>query len=329
LASNRVDPFAASNWRQVLPVLEMLQGCNIPVSYQTKGGRGIEEVLESSPPAVWYLSIAMWDDEKRKGIEPGAPSIQSRLELITTLRDKGHHVIVGVNPYEPDWFERGEEELLLQELADRGAWGIWCELLHLNKDQVSRIPQKGQEAIGLLTVYDALKRKHPDYKIRQLEDFRAKALDRGLEVHTIGQGHHSRFWEPFEECYPKLFPTNQGFINHCYEQGLSDYALVSFRDYANYMAPRLPGGTNRIGDYVRVSVKDMRTTRALMQSRYQSFENILKMFWAEPNARTNLTKWWCFAYASYGGKLIVDNDEGLPMLVFRRQPFKELVFALD
>ena len=328
LASNRVDPFAASNWRQVLPVLEIMHGAGIPVSFQTKGGRGIEEVLNYTPPSVWYLSIAMWDDDRRKAIEPGAPTIESRLALISTLRDKGHEVIIGVNPYEPEWFAPGEEDRLLQEFADRGVWGIWCELLHLNKNQLARIPEKGQTAIGDTVIFDALRKKHVPDKVGALEDFRTMAMDKGLEVHTIGQGHYSRFWEPFERCYDKLFPTNQGFINYCYELDIDDYTLISFRDYADYMIPRLPGGLNRIGDYVRVAVKDMRTTRALMSSRYQTFEAILQMGWIEPNCRYNPSQWWCFSYAMYDGKPIVDDHEGMPMMVFRRSPFRETFVGL-
>lgn len=328
LVSNRVDPFAASNWRQVLPVLEMMAGAGIPVSFQTKGGRGIEEVLEYTIPSVWYLSIAMWDDRRRKGIEPGAPAIQSRLELITKLRDKGHEVVIGVNPYEADWFAPGEEERLLQEFADRGVWGIWCESLHLNKNQLGRIPEKGQTAIGSVVIDNALKKQQNPDKVRELENFRAIAIAKGLEVHTIGQGHHSRFWEPFERCYPKLFPTNQSFINYCHEINLEDYSLVSLRDYCEFMLPQLPGGLNRIGDYVRVAVKDMRTTRALMDSRYQTFYDILRMGWIEPNCRYNLTQWWCFAYATFDGKPIVDDQDGFPMLVFRRSAFKELFFDM-
>lgn len=52
VVSNRVDPFAASNHRQSLPVLRVMAGLGIPVAIQTRGGTGVDEALEFLPPSV-------------------------------------------------------------------------------------------------------------------------------------------------------------------------------------------------------------------------------------------------------------------------------------
>jgi len=41
LFSNRVDPFATSNVKLSLPLLEIMRTLDIPVAIQTKGGKGI------------------------------------------------------------------------------------------------------------------------------------------------------------------------------------------------------------------------------------------------------------------------------------------------
>ena len=102
LVSNRVDPFAASNYRQFLPVLEVMSDLGIPVAIQTKGGRGIDQALDLlTSPTVFYITIESDQDEVVKRIAPGAPSIAERFELIALLRSKGHPVVVGWNPCVP------------------------------------------------------------------------------------------------------------------------------------------------------------------------------------------------------------------------------------
>jgi len=71
--SNRVDPFALTNYRHTLPLLEQLAAHNIPVTIQTRGGRGATEAMGMMPPAAWYISIPFLDEELRRRIEPGAP----------------------------------------------------------------------------------------------------------------------------------------------------------------------------------------------------------------------------------------------------------------
>lgn len=72
LSSNRVDPFAISNYRQSLPVLQTLRDCGVPLSFQTRGGRGIDDILRGLPKSTWYISINQDDDALRKKMEPGA-----------------------------------------------------------------------------------------------------------------------------------------------------------------------------------------------------------------------------------------------------------------
>ena len=328
LVSNRVDPFAGSNFRQALPVFEMMDTINMPMTFQTKGGRGIDEVLEYCKPSVWYVSIALLDDKKRAEIEPGAPTIQSRFDLITKLKDKGHEVVIGVNPYEPEWLPDSEAETLLQELSDRDVWGVWCQVFHLNSKQLEKISEKGKAALGENVIRDSLKKVHPVEKIQQLDYFREQVTGYGMEVYTIGQGNQSYFFDPFTRLYDKLFPTMQDFINYCYEMELPDYSLISFADFSDFMLPFLPGGLNRIGDYLKLGLKSQVAYREVCDSRYQTFESLLRMGWTEASCRFNPTQWQCFSYAKIDDKVVVDDAEGLPMIIFRRDRFEELYFDL-
>jgi DNA repair photolyase len=68
----------------------------------------------------------MLDDAVRKRVEPMAPSIESRFELVEQLVAAGHVVTVGVNPLTLDWVP--DFEPLLNRIKDLGAWGAWIEV---------------------------------------------------------------------------------------------------------------------------------------------------------------------------------------------------------
>jgi len=133
--SNKVDPFAASNFQQTLPILEGLTALGVSVQLQTKGGQGIDRALEIVSPSVWYVSISTDNDDLRQKIEPGAPSIAARIDLIAKLTDMGHGVVVGINPIVPEWLP--DPAPLLVAIRAAGAWGCWIEPLHLNKKQIA------------------------------------------------------------------------------------------------------------------------------------------------------------------------------------------------
>jgi hypothetical protein len=37
----------------------------IPVAIQTRGGKGVDDVLDFLPPSVWYISIPCLNDDIR------------------------------------------------------------------------------------------------------------------------------------------------------------------------------------------------------------------------------------------------------------------------
>ncbi|NJK46000.1 MAG: hypothetical protein HC933_18600 [Pleurocapsa sp. SU_196_0] len=171
MISNHVDPFAASNYQQTVPLLELLRYHGIPVTIQTRGGRGIDDALELLEPSVWYISITFNDDAARRIVEPGAPTIQSRLELISQLRERGHRVVVGINPLEPEWMP--DPASILNECASRGAEGAWIESLHLNPKQRDQMTPRERTAIGEAIIIRALRHTRGKIDAATAAQFRA------------------------------------------------------------------------------------------------------------------------------------------------------------
>lgn len=185
LISNRVDPFAASNYQQAVPIITTMAEMGIPVAIQTKGGRGIDDVLSALPPSAWYISISTLDDSIRKRIEPGAPTIDSRFELIEKLTSKGHHVSLGLNPLVPEWCPN--PEALLSRAKDAGAKGVWAERLHLNHKQVANFSERERTMMTDPVITRAQKRTTTPPELELYDNARVFAQSIGLEVYGIAQ----------------------------------------------------------------------------------------------------------------------------------------------
>lgn len=311
--SNRVDPFAATNHRAALPLLQHLISRMIPVTIQTRGGRGVDQALSFMPPSVWYISIPYLSEDLRQRLEPGAPPIEERLDLIRTLRTLGHSVNVGINPLVPEW--QPDPAPLIEAIAAAGAWGVWVERLHLNRKQVSRMSAGEQEHMGTAVLQRAQQYKSSQLDLDHFHLTRATAVAAGLEIYSHGQPNPSRFWVPFERQYPQRFPTLQGWINHLNQHGQK---VASFDDFAAYMTPRLPDGELPLGYYLGATSRDIFRRRTV--PRTMTYKDLLALIWADPRTKYSLVRSPAFAFVREGDRQAVD-DGGRPWLAYSRQGF--------
>lgn len=232
LLSNRVDPFAVSNYRQSLAMIDILNENGNKIAFQTKGGNGIDETLENlSYRAHWYISISFWDDNKRKLIEPGATSIQSRFELIEKLIGLGHKVSVGINPLVEDWLPYSDFQSLYEKALSIGVKNFWIEGLHLNTKQVDNMTDRERNNIGRDVINEAKKRKTNTSYVRMC----INELRQVANVFSMNQPFKSDYFDEEHALYDgKSLKTTQDFINHCFNK-LPNGGIVTFNDYYNFM----------------------------------------------------------------------------------------------
>ena len=313
--SNRVDPFANSNFQQTLPILELLAQLGIPVQFQTRGGKGIEDALKIVGPSVWYVSITFQDDAQRRAVEPGAPSIPARLDLISQLTDHGHHVVAGLNPLVPDWIP--DPEPLLDQIQAAGAWGVWIERLHLNTDQIKNMSDREQDAIGQDLLAAARRRKCAPAHEAHITRARDYATGLGLHVYSVGQPVYSDFFDIYHRTYPATFPTMQDWINYCYRTYMPG-DIISFNDFSEFMTPHLPHGQHRISHYLGA------TARTLWKQYHipneMTYRQLLGILWDQPTIKTGIAKSNNFAYAAQRDNenltVLIDDIDELPYMVF-------------
>lgn len=233
LLSNRVDPFALSNYKQLNSIVSLLDEREIPIAWQTRGGSGIEEILDRGKIEHWYVSISQYSDEIRKKVEPAAPSISSRYELIIKLLNRGQKVSVGINPLIEEWLPDWEFEALCENLKEIGIKNIWIENLHLNKKQISNMSASEKRNVGesILEKAKIRTKEAPAYLIYAHEHLTAN----GFNVFAMNQPYQSRYFDEEHELYKgKTLKTNQDFINNCFDKYTGPIE-IHFDDYYEFM----------------------------------------------------------------------------------------------
>lgn len=274
LISNKVDPFSKSNYRDMVPIMELLTQEGIGIAIQTRGGHGIDEVLKFLPPSVWYISITHDQEETRQLIERQAPDIESRFELIKKLKRSGHRVVVGANPLNPDWIR--SPEVFFDRLADLGVEGVWTEFLHLSYKQRDAMLPRERAAMGEALIKKSMKRNLP----ADWEDFgtrcEAAITGTGMEIYAIGQARRSDFWRPFRECYERTFPNMQDWVNHCHDRGISRFNI---EDWMAFFRGKLPAEVDSSQLYHYVEFGAQRQQTRVVIPKVRRYEELLPVCW--------------------------------------------------
>ena len=336
LVSNHVDPFAGTNAAQFEPIWELCVELGIPLTWQTRGAHAaqrpvLDRVVRETPRAVWYISIPMLDDDVRRRVEPHAPSIGSRLELVQQLIEAGHVVTVGVNPLTTEWMPKFEP--LLDQLKAYGVWGVWVETPYFSKSFKGNLSEK------------AIHRLSPEFIQRCGEN--GSKIDRdhaaaamiyangiGLEVFSTSYEQPTNFFAPWHKVYPRVMPYWHQLINDIdgdLDNADDDEYLVIRREYAQSVLSPLPELDwaeplrHKRAKHYRAIVKTLPNGRLPKQD----VNGFWRIMWNDDlfGKRLGPVSFSKFAYAS-----IVENDLIVPLLdgngdrlvVYRRQGWKYL-----
>jgi len=318
LVSNRMDPFSRSNCQQIIPILRIMTEAGIPVTIQTKGGYGEDETLDFLPPSVWYVSLSMLDDTLRERIEPGAPSVQHRLDLMSRLADKGHIVLWGYNPMVPEWYP--EPEPLVDAVVDAGAMGVWMELLHLNIRQRRNMSEWRKEALTQPIMKRAYKRDVDADMWDAIWRVYDAVEERELPWFSLHSPLPSDYPALERALYEKTFPMSQDFVNWCYANK-DDGDLVSLGEWLGAVGQGLPDGSLKLQHYLGATAYQVFWTHKIPNDL--TYHDLLKIMWADPRTPQCPARVRCFAFAGSPDAPELD-DAGMPLLRFDRTWFDTL-----
>jgi DNA repair photolyase len=133
------DPYQRAEGRyKLMPgIIDALATSGTPLSILTKGTlirRDIPLLVKAAQRVAVdiQMSIAMYDDELQKAIEPGAPTTQARLDTVRALKDAGFRVTVFLMPIMPHMTDSVEAiSSALQRIKEAGASRVVYGALHL------------------------------------------------------------------------------------------------------------------------------------------------------------------------------------------------------
>jgi len=312
LLSNRSDPFCKQNELNTIEITKLLAGVGNGAAFQTKGGGKVLEAARIAGRSCWYVTVSYFDDSTRAKIEPHSPSVKYRLSLISDLVKMGNVVYAGVNPYVPEWI--GDEDALIRALTDCGVYGVWSELLHFGRK--TTLSDDDTAVMG----EDVVRRAHKpadDFELGRIGAFMDKCRAAGLRTFIFGQAQPSDFWQPYYDIYKKgCLQNNQGFINHCFAT-LEDYKRVYFQDYFAFVTAGLTDKRLQIENYIRVHNRFLFFRKEKSPGK-MTFKDVLRLSWKYPNVAFSLLRFSCFAQCVDDDSKPVLDDDGNPVLAFKR-----------
>jgi DNA repair photolyase len=316
LMSNDSDPCAKSNAAIHRCIVEALSPLGVRFAYQTRGGVPEEEQrIIDQPPTMVYVSLTTDDERVRQRHEPGAPPHAQRMDFIRRLRQAGHMVVVGLNPFVPKWW--GDVDACFEQLASWGVAHVWHQAMHLSRWQISAMTDKAKVKHADLIDY-ASKKVAPDAK-----DY-AAAMDRieamGFNLFSGGVSNKLGFWDEwFDRLGYPWSPTLDALVRDCdLAAGGQPLAidLAEFNEWADIGLTR-PRAIwkeflNGFGRSVRNTGED---TRAHTQAEANAF------IWRFDEFPTRF-RHACFARVLYDDAHAADLD-GVPLMAVSKDGFAE------
>ncbi len=233
------DPYQRAEGRyELMPgIIRALASSGTPLSILTKGTlvrRDLPLLAEVARevPVDLAMSIAIYDDELQKSIEPGTPSAAARLRTVTAVREAGLDCSVFLMPILP-WLTDSTAHLddALQRVKAAGGTSVLYSALHLKpgvkpwfmhwleRTHPELVPRYRELYAGGAYAPKAY-RQWLAHRIRPL--IRAHGLDEGREEPTTGGVRSSalgQFRDPDGERRPARFasedrPTVPSPLNH-------------------------------------------------------------------------------------------------------------------
>lgn len=264
MASNLVDVFAKSNYKHFLEIYSILRKKDIPIYFQTRGGNGIDEVLKTLPKSAFYISITSHDDAISKKIEAGSPLPSERIELIKKLKNLGHEVAIGINPYMPNYCDA---EKILQETRDYTD-KYWINSIHLNNNQLKNIPTDRQKNL----LKDELKYIKENNSLVKLYNLCIEyaVIPAGIYMPSL-----TNFYDIFD-IYEKKIPTSYDFVKNIV-QTKKEHTKIYYEEFEKFILERMSKEIQYFDSGYKVAIK---RDYKLLKPKYKISE-IINFHWNE------------------------------------------------
>ncbi|MEI7457509.1 MAG: radical SAM protein [Nitrosomonadales bacterium] len=324
MVSNTADPLSASNIETFIAFQEICQAKHIPLCFQTKGGhKDHEAVMLDNPPTMIYISFTSDQEEFLKTSEPGAPSFQHRVELALSAKRQGHHVVLGINPMVPHWWD--DFGGFCRKMADADIHHAWIGNLHLNYKQIANIPPK-QKARFAKDIAMSQTSRPIDWEMHQ--DIEAAGIHEFIGYTNEKPG----FWRDYYRITGHPFmPTVDGWRDYLEQESAGATVEFTFQNFDDWAYIGCDLEKSEFKDYLNGYGKSLRNNG--IQPKAKSFTEVHASHWNWLDYKTPFRhpNFYLSCQLSPEGVILRrQDDDNKDVLIYAPgRPGKELMWNVD
>jgi DNA repair photolyase len=312
--SNNTDPFASNNARITEAILPQIIDKKIGIFIQTKGGKRLKELCEDLPISDFYWSMTMLNEDIRKKVEPGAPSIEERFEQMKWLIDKGHNVSIGLNPLVEEWMPEADVDEMIRRGKKIGIKSFVVQPMHFGRKNKEHLEKKDFAGATLNNYFGFTKKVMVYYQ---------KILSKHHTNNTIAfnQPFYSKGIEYNGAAQKRKMLTAQHFLNYVFEKYGTNDAEIRFEEFLGFFNDGFieDYSAQRYDEYVLLKYPKAWMGKPLNQNIHTK-EHLFKVIWNEESVHINLQNNILFTKAGKdkdgnvimkwnGGSIIVNGEK--------------------
>ena len=233
--SNSTDPFSATDYVNTIALSQHLKDLPNGIFWQTKGGHGVDEVLEilkDKKEQVWYITLTTLDPETAKRVESNAPTPQERLDLMVRLRKLGYTVIIALNPLVEEWMPVEDIDRLITFGNENGIDHFVVEQLHLNRKEIASFKPNRRAKFKDEELAKVLEHKADLKYARDMVD---RIESAGLLPMKIGMPKKSLFFDQIRKVFGKISPNHFDVINYCFDHNTPEGFVLTYDRFRDVM----------------------------------------------------------------------------------------------
>ena len=309
MLSNDSDPFAKSNHVQFAEVKNALESVGVQLSLQTRGGEKAEETLLSLKPTLVYISFTSDNESLIKQAEGGAPTFASRKALALAAKSAGHHVVIGMNPYQPEWWN--DPYAFIDWLVEHGFGHVWFGTMHISHKQAINIkPAKAQQFAEVIKNAAKRNARPDDIAVNHVR----QSLEQvGINVFEHGRSTGKYFWKPYFDLGGAWMPTTDEFFSRLDDVAEGNPLAVSFDVFHQWANQVLP--THESSQFKDYLVSFGRAIRSSGEKGHAySFSDVHEYYWRITDYPTPLRSDY-LGYLSLDNTILTD-DQGRDVYVY-------------
>lgn len=334
--SNSTDPFSATDYINTITLAQYLRDRPNGIFWQTKGGHGVDQVLEilkDKKEQVWYVTLTTINPKIARRVESNAPTPKERMDLMVRLKSLGYTVVLALNPLVEEWMPREDLDEVIKFAKENGINHIVVEQLHLNRKEIASFKPNRRSKFTDEELASTLEHKAALKYARDAVDHIEAC---GLMPMKIGMPKRSNFFDEIRSSLGKISPNHFDVINHCFDNNSPDGMVLTYDTFHDLMTRNAPDmfdcAFNGFKSYIfKASAHEWIENSAV--KKIETLSDVLRIVWNSKRIKQSLQHNALFQRRTdHNGHDILDSDGNITLFfdgVVRRNKSDRVLRMLE